>query len=106
MNATKETPLVVVFPRGQLTPKDKERLTKHGILAVEADSPKDVCQLHLVQPMITTMVSGDALLVAAIKAMSSQPSSDSLGCLNEAGRIKGEFVKLLAASMQESRHAE
>ena len=28
---------VIVFPRGQLDPKDKERMSKAGIVAVDAD---------------------------------------------------------------------
>lgn len=49
MNAT---PTVVVFPRGQLSSKDKERFTKVGIVACEADDPQLVCQLHLAAPLI------------------------------------------------------
>lgn len=33
---------VIVFPRGQLSSSDKAKLTKHGIVAVEADDPKSV----------------------------------------------------------------
>ena len=53
---------VIVFPRGQLTPKDKERLSKNGVVAVEADHP------HLVVTVIpgASVVAGDDLLMAAL----------------------------------------
>lgn len=53
---------VIVFPRGQLNADDKERLTEMGIVAVEADNPKDVVVL-VPGSSITT---GDDLLMAAL----------------------------------------
>lgn len=44
---------VIVFPRGQLTAKDKERLTKAGWTAVEADDPKSVVTLIPMAPLVT-----------------------------------------------------
>lgn len=53
---------VVVFPTGQLTQKDKERLTKAGIVAVEASCPKDVIMLL----PSSSLCTGDDLLLSAI----------------------------------------
>lgn len=64
-----DAPLVVVFPRGQLVAKDKERLTKHGIIAVEADDPRSVMQLNIAPPMQQTVVNGDGVIRAALAAM-------------------------------------
>lgn len=83
------TPFVVVFPRGQLTPKDKERLTRGGVIAVEADDPTRVMQLNLSAPLTQSKVTGDAIVVAAVQAISTVPSS----------AINSEFVKLLAQSL-------
>lgn len=60
--------MVVVFPRGQLSAKDKERLTKNGIVAVEADDPKSVSVLSLV-PGSSATVSADDLFMSALKAV-------------------------------------
>lgn len=98
-----DAPLIVVFPRGQLSAKDKERLTKHGIISVEADNPRDVCQLHLQAPMVSTAINGDAIVRAALKAMDSQPSENSIGAITEAGRVKSAFVQLLAESTDAAR---
>lgn len=61
---------VIVFPRGQLSPKDKERLTKSGIVAVEADDPSKVVVCVPSSPMITN----DDLLLSAMFGMSSDGS--------------------------------
>lgn len=60
-----DKPQVIIFPRGQLDPKDRERLTKAGIIAVEADNPKDVVSAL---PLGSTLNSDD-LLYAAIAAV-------------------------------------
>lgn len=94
-------PFVIVFPRGQLLPRDKERLTKAGVIAVEADNPNLVCQLHLTAPMVTTKLSGDAIVSAALTALSSQPASNSVGSQTHAGAAMAHFVSLLARSFNE-----
>ena len=53
---------VIIFPRGQLASKDKERLTKAGIIAVEADDPTRVVT---VIPQ-ASMLMGDDVLMAAL----------------------------------------
>ena len=93
-------PVVVVFPRGQLSEDDEARMEMSGILCVEADSPKDVHQLHISTPLVSTMISGDDIVRAALVALASQPSEDSLGKLNSAGRVKGRFIALLAESLE------
>jgi len=94
-------PVVVVFPRGQLSEDDKARMELHGIVCVEADSPKDVCQLQLAAPLFTSQITGDAFVMAALKAMASRPSATTGGYITEAGHVKGEFVQRLAAALKE-----
>jgi hypothetical protein len=62
---------VIVFPRGQLTSKDKERLTKAGFCAVEADDPKAVV---MAVPGIP-LVSADDLLLSAMWGLNSSEGS-------------------------------
>lgn len=89
--------LVVVFPRGQLSPKDKERLSKHGILAVEADDPGAV-------RMLSTEACGVAandMLTASLWALASESAEASNGSITTAGRQKANFVDLLAKATGE-----
>jgi hypothetical protein len=58
---------LVIFPRGQLAAKDKEKMTKMGICAIEADDPSKVVTLI---PGMT--VSGDMIAMAALDAMAAQ----------------------------------
>lgn len=76
---------VIVFPRGQLTPKDKERLTKAGFVAVEADDPSAVVCV-LPGP---AMASADDMLMAALGAVNNYGSS---GC-------SADFLKRLMVRM-------
>lgn len=67
-----EHPVIVTFPKGQLGPKDKERLTKHGILWLEAESDhKAIQQVAITQPLVQTVMNGDAVVVAALAAISA-----------------------------------
>jgi hypothetical protein len=64
---------VIVFPRGQLSAKDKGRFDRAGILAVEADDPtKVVSVLPNVSPL-----RGDDMLLAALFAVAEAPDSAS-----------------------------
>lgn len=56
---------IVVFPRGQLTPKEKEHLTKNGFLAVECDQPGNVRVLS----SESLPVDSSVMLMAALEAM-------------------------------------
>ena len=67
------TKQVIIFPRGQLTRQDKERLTKAGIVSVEADNPGAVVQ---VIPG-AAMVGADDFLMSALHALTNAPSSYS-----------------------------
>lgn len=58
---------VIVFPRGQLNSKDKERMTKMGICAIEADHPHQVVMLC----PGSSMVTGDDLLMAALAGVNT-----------------------------------
>lgn len=93
-------PTLVIFPRGQLTSKDKERLTKAGIIAVEADDPKAVCQLQLTEPMVNTKINGDGLVRAAIGALAAVSSADGYGKYGEGGKAKAKFVELIFESLK------
>lgn len=92
---------VIVFPRGQLTELDKARLEESGVIAVEADDPKAVRQLHLTTPLVSTELSGDAVVHAALSAMAVHPPELSSGIITSAGRVAHSFVSLLAASLKE-----
>ncbi len=88
---------IVVFPRGQLSPKDKERLTKGGVCAIEADDPKAVV---VIAPAATT-ISGDALLYSAMAAIHAA----------RYGETRSDFARelatrLLAQEKRESEHRE
>lgn len=97
MSSTKHTqgPLVVVFPRGQLSAEDKAAMGAAGIVAVEADDTKAVVQLHIAAPLVCASVNGDALVSAAIRSISSAPETDR----SEAARTALRFVRLLAQSL-------
>lgn len=87
--------LVVVFPRGQLSSKDKERMTKHGILAIEADDPSQVRMLSIE----TCGLASNDVLRASLFALSSNPAETSGGSITGAGRQKAVFVEQLCKSM-------
>ena len=102
-NVSKPPPLVVVFPIGQLSPKDKERLTKHGILAVEAADPKNVVQLQLSQPvhLHQSLINADAITRSLLQALAAQPAETMSSSITSTGRASYEFVKLLAAACKQ-----
>ena len=81
--SNESTPLVVVFPRGQLSPKDKERLTKNGIIA--------------------GLLTGDGIVRAALEAMSAYASENSAGSITGSGRVKSLFVELLNKAIKDSK---
>ena len=56
---------LVIFPRGQLAPKDRERMTKAGFLVVEADDPSRVIQLA----PTPHMVSAEDFMMSALHAV-------------------------------------
>lgn len=60
--------MVVVFPRGQLSAEDKERLSVGGVIAVEADNPSQVSMLTL-GLSASNNVWADDLFMAALKAV-------------------------------------
>lgn len=67
---TKPAPMIVVYPRGQLSANDKARMTKHGILCIEADDPKSVVTLIPSAPF----VSPDDMLMAALAGLNCASS--------------------------------
>lgn len=56
---------VIVFPTGTLNPKDKGRLAKAGVLAIEAPDPSKVVMLFPASPVLT----GDMLTASALRAV-------------------------------------
>lgn len=83
---------VIVFPRGQLSAKDKERLTKIGIVAVEADDPSKVVTFIPGVPLVDSN-SMLALAIHAIKAHSNNysttPSDTFIKLLSDALKARG-----------------
>jgi len=81
-----DKPMVMIFPRGELTPKDKERLTKAGVVAVEADNPSAVVELQPSAHLSTDLFTGDMIVRAAIKSMvsinSMQPAYEFVKAIN------------------------
>lgn len=63
---------IVVFPRGQLTPKDKERLTRAGVTAIEADDPSKVV---VIIPSASVRSSDDHLMAALFAIECSHDAS-------------------------------
>jgi hypothetical protein len=85
---------VIVFPRGQLSEKDKARLQKADIIAVEADDPsKVVCAVPGV-PFIT----GNDIMCAALDALVNTPSYGS-----STGRFAAELAKRALAKDKEAK---
>lgn len=68
-------PLVIVYPRNQLTAVDASRLAAAGIICIEADDPKSVVQLQLSAQLLTMPISGDDFVKAAINALATLPAS-------------------------------
>lgn len=99
-------PYVIVFPRGQLSAKDKERLTKGGVIAVEADDPQAVCQLQLTGPLVSSVISGDGIVTAAVKAMASLSGWSSYGSVESGGKVAYQFVQELHKSLAQGEKAK
>lgn len=76
---------IIVFPRGQLAAKDKERMTKAGYLVVEADDPSRVVAIIPASAVAT----GDDVLYAALKAL---PDSYTRGPSERFGKFLAERV--------------
>ena len=62
-----ESKQVLVFPRGAIHPRDLRRLSRAGIVAIEADDPSKVVMLF---PTVS-LLRGDDLLLAALVAVKS-----------------------------------
>jgi len=101
-------PLIVVFPRGQLSELDKARLEERDIVAIEADDPSAVQQLRIARPMLCEALKGDAIVAAALRAIAGRPAETNSGSITHAGRVAHDFVKALSGAIQPSgaRHGE
>jgi len=82
---------VIVFPRGQLSKTDKERLTKAGVVAVEADDPAAV---KMLLPS-SSLVTGDDLLLAALDGINHNQYDDKPGAAM--GKSLSQRIKARAA---------
>lgn len=81
---------VIIFPRGELLAKDKERLSKEGYVAVEAADPSKVVMLL----ESTDSVTGDMLLMSAMHGCSvGYPNSPSGSFFSELHRRMKEAEK-------------
>lgn len=69
----KERKQIVVFPRGQLSKNDKERMSRHGVLAIEADDPSKVVT---VIPGVMLADSND-MLSAAVQTLANWAKADT-----------------------------
>lgn len=78
---------VIVFPRGQLSAKDKERLTKSGIVAVEAEDPSKVVT---VLPSASIVCPDDILMAAMAGATYSNGSCETFAKILHARLMKRE----------------
>jgi hypothetical protein len=58
------TKQIVIFPRGQLSAKDKERASKLGVFVMEADDPSKVVQI-----MPSVSLPPESMLLCALEAM-------------------------------------
>lgn len=69
---------IIIFPRGQLSAKDKERLTRFGFIAIEADDPSKVVSVF---PSVPLLEANDMLTIAlkcladTVKDESASPAS-------------------------------
>jgi hypothetical protein len=95
-----DTPLLVVFPRGQLSADDKAQMREVGIIAVEADDPKSVQQLHLAAPFVSTQINGDAIVRAALKALADGSPQTSGGSITGVGLAAHRFVQLISKDLE------
>ena len=96
-------PYIVVYPRGQLSAKDKERLTKHGILAIEADDPKSVFQLQLQAQVLTMPIIGDDFVAAAIHALAQNAEKTIGNSRTSADVARTHFVEALSKSISSKK---
>jgi len=74
---------LVVFPKGSISPKDKERMSKEGFLAVEADDPSKVV---MVMPSGDNLSSTDLLMSAMTGIVTPHPADRKAVMLDELHR--------------------
>lgn len=96
-------PFIIAFPPGNLSDVDRARLEEAGIIAVEAVDPEAIVHIQFSAPLVSTCVSGDDLLRAALSAIAGQEPAGSNGLITAAGRAAHEFVRSLAGSAAQQR---
>lgn len=69
---------IIVFPTGSLLPKDRERLTKEGYLAIEAEDPSKVVLLGEDTPLLTTRDIAMSAMAGVMKGSYGERQSTML----------------------------
>jgi hypothetical protein len=64
---------VVVFPRGQLSERDRKRLSRSGVVIVEADDPSKVVSLLPTPPL-----PADEMMALALEHLAASGSSSNV----------------------------
>lgn len=93
---------VLVFPRGQMSELDKDRMLEHfGTLCVEADDPTAVVQLSMQAPLRLdqTILSADVITASLLRALAAEVPATAGGSITSTGRACYSFVKALANSL-------
>ena len=94
-------PPIIVFPRGQLTPEDKATLNAAGVVGIEADDPSQVKQVQLQGPTLaSSTITGDAIVHAALAALTSQKPQTEGGLINSLGIAQDVFLRRLQAAIK------
>jgi hypothetical protein len=78
---------LVIFPKGSLTPKERERISKAGYLAIEADDPSKV-----VVAVPGCLVNETDLFRAALKTIANHQDFGN--------EVRSRFVQELWRTMQ------
>ena len=66
MNTTEIMKQLVIAPKGSISPKDKEKMSKEGYLLIEAE---DVSAVKIMVPTSESLLTGDILLEACLETI-------------------------------------
>jgi hypothetical protein len=75
----KEQKQLIVFPRGQLDAKTRERMMREGYLAVEADDPRAVVTVLPLAGLMTDLAGDEIVRCMAIGLLSNINSYYAFG---------------------------
>ena len=85
---------VIVFPRGQLSFADKNRMTKKGIVYVEVENPSLVVHLTLGNALVSTCLTGDPIVKAAFEALGNANGLTSIA------DVRRYFVQMISDAIK------